>query len=166
MSVIGYTGNKLFLRSIIEKYSIRYNESFTFHEDEVFAYQYLQYIDKVIFTPDFGYHYEASDYHAKYGGDNFEPHYAVFSIIEQLHKKSPVTVTYEFYIKILCRSLFDSFLKKDIRCKDKLLRYYLILRKNPSVVGRFPLMQRIILSTYPNVAYIMLKLMAYVRRML
>lgn len=163
-NIVGYTGNKLFLRQILEKYSIQFDESFTFHEDEVFAYQYLQYIDKIVFTPQCAYHYNRPAFDVKYRGEIFEPHYAVFCIIEQIHRHKPINRAYEFYLRILYRSLFDSFLKKDKECKDKLRRYWYIIKRNSSSLSSFPLSQRMVLCLPLKIAYIVLKWGAMVRR--
>lgn len=166
LSIIGYTGNKLFLLNILNEYNIRYNESFTFHEDEVFAYQYLLHIDKVIFTPEYAYHYDIPDFSIKHEGDNFEPHYAVFNIIKQINSQYQIPSTYLFYIKILRRSLFDSFLKRDLDRMNKLLRYQQILSDNPSVLKSFPFIWRMILGCPHHLAFILLNLMACMRRIM
>lgn len=166
LSIIGYTGNKVFLSSILDKYNIRYNEAFSFHEDEVFAYQYLLHIDKVIFTPEYAYHYDMPDFSIKHGGDNFEPHYVVFNIIKQINLQEPIPVAYQFYIKILRRSLFDSFLKRDSDRINKLLRYQQLLVENPGILNSFPFIWRMVLGCSHQIAYIMLNLMACLRRII
>lgn len=165
LSIIGYTGNKLFSVSIISKYKIRYCEYFTFHEDEVFAYQYLQYTNNVIYTKKSGYNYEIPDFSIKYRkADNFEPYYIVFSIIDRINKVHPIPEAYTFYIKVLYRSLFDSFLKKDSNCKEKLLRYRFAVRNNSNVIETLPLKIRMALKLPPFIVFCILKVMALIRR--
>ncbi|WP_294455645.1 glycosyltransferase family A protein [uncultured Bacteroides sp.] len=165
LSIIGYTGNKLFLASIINKYKIRYCEYFTFHEDEVFAYQYLQYTNNVIYTKKSGYNYEIPDFSIKYRkADNFEPYYIVFSIIDRINKVHPIPEAYTFYIKVLYRSLFDSFLKKDSNCKEKLLRYRCAVGNDSSVIRILPLKIRMALKLPPFIVFFILKVMALIRR--
>ena len=166
-SIIGYIWNKLFLASIINEYRIRYCEYFTFHEDEVFAYQYLQYTSNVIYTKESGYYYEYNDYGIKYNkADNFEPHYIVFSIIDRINKIHPIPQAHTFYIKVLYRSLFDSFLKKDLNCKEKLLRYRFAVRNNSSVIETLPLKIRMALKLPSFIVFYILKVMALIRRKL
>ena len=166
-SIIGYIWNKLFLASIINEYRIRYCEYFTFHEDEVFAYQYLQYTSNVIYTKESGYYYEYNDYGIKYNkADNFEPHYIVFSIIDRINKIHPIPQAHTFYIKVLYRSLFDSFLKKDLNCKEKLLWYRFAVRNNSSVIETLPLKIRMALKLPSFIVFYILKVMALIRRKL
>lgn len=166
LSIIGYTGNKVLLLSILDKYNIRYNEAFSFHEDEVFAYQYLLHINKVIFTPEYAYHYDIPDFSIKHGGDNFEPHYVVFNIIKQINVRYPIPLAYQFYIKILRRSLFDSFLKRDSDRMNKLLRYQQIVSDNSRILKSFPFVWRMIFESPHYIAYIMLSLLACIRRII
>lgn len=164
--VIGYVWNKLFLKSVIDKYCHRFDESFVFLEDEMFVCKYLQFIDNVAFIPKLTYHYEMPDFNNKYKGDNFEPHYAIYIIIKVINSKSPIPNTVEYYIKLLRRSLFDSFLKRDSDRKNKLLRYQQLLAENSSVLRSFPFVWRMILECPNRFAYVMLNLMAYVRRII
>ena len=166
LSIIGYTGNKVLLLSILDRYNIRYNESFSFHEDEVFAYQYFLYIDKVIFTPKYAYHYEMPDFNTKYKGDNFEPHYVIYGIVKSLNSKISIPNAVEYYIRLLRRSLFDSFLKRDPERMSKLLRYQQILSDNPNILKSFPFVWRTILECPHQITYIMLNLMACIRRII
>lgn len=166
LSIVGYIWNKLFLTNVLKQYNIRYNESFSFHEDEVFAYQYLLHIDKVIFTPEYAYHYDIPNFSIKHGGDNFEPHYMVFNIIKQINSQYQIPSAYNFYIKILRRSLFDSFLKRDSDRKNKLLRYQHIISDNSNVLKSFPFVWRMVLVCPHHLAYVLLILMASMRRII
>lgn len=163
--IIGYVWNKLYLCSIINKYNIRFSECFSFLEDEVFNYMYLQYIESIIFTKESGYYYEIPDFNIKYtNADNFEPHYIVFTIIDKINKLHPIIETYRFYLKILFRSLFDSFLKKDSNCKEKLLRYRFAARNNSSVIETLPLKIRMALKLPSFIVFYILKVMVLIRR--
>lgn len=163
--IIGYVWNKLYSCSIINKYNILFYESFSFLEDEVFNYMYLQYIESIIFTKESGYYYEIPDFNIKYtNADNFEPHYIVFTIIDRINKLHPIIETYRFYLKILFRSLFDSFLKKNSNCKEKLLRYRFVVRNNSSVIETLPLKIRMVLKLPSFFVFYILKFMALIRR--
>ncbi|MDE6339933.1 MAG: glycosyltransferase [Muribaculaceae bacterium] len=55
-----YLGNpwgKLFLRSIIEKHNIRFNESIKYNEDRLFTFKYLSYVKQGIYTTEPVYEY-------------------------------------------------------------------------------------------------------------
>lgn len=164
--VIGYVWNKLFLKRVIDKYCHRFDESFAFLEDEMFVCKYLQFIGNVVFIPKVTYHYEIPDFRNKYKGDNFEPYYIIYGIIELINSKAPMPNTIEHYIKLLRRSLFDSFLKGDSDRMSKLLRYQQILSDNSSVLKSFPFVWRMILGCPHHLAYIMLNLMASLRRII
>lgn len=164
--IIGYVWNKLFLKSVIDKYCHRFDESFAFLEDEMFVCKYVQFVDNVAFIPKVTYHYEMPDFNNKYKGDNFEPHYGIYSIIKIINSKSPIPNTVEYYIKLLRRSLFDSFLKQDIERMDKLLRYKQLLAENSNVLKSFPFVWRVILECPHYLSYILLTLMASMRRII
>ncbi len=166
LSIVGYIWNKLFSANVLKKYNIRYNESFSFHEDEAFVYQFLLHIDKVIFTPEYAYHYDMPDFNIKHEGDNFAPHYVIFNIIKQINSEYQIPSAYNFYIKILRRSLFDSFLKRDSDRKNKLLRYQHIISDNSNVLKSFPFVWRMILVCPHKIAYVLLNLMAGMRRII
>jgi len=162
--VIGYVWNKLFLKSAIDKYCHRFDESFAFLEDEMFVCKYLQFINHVAFIPKVTYHYEMPDFNNKYKGDNFEPYYIIYGSIKLINSKAPMPNTIEHYIKLLRRALFDSFLKGDSDRMSKLLRYQQILSDNSSVLKPFPFVWRMIFECPHHLAYILLNLMACMRR--
>lgn len=163
--IIGYVWNKLYLFSIINKYNIRFCESFSFLEDEVFNYRYLQNIECIKFIKESGYYYEIPDFNIKYSNvENFEPNYIVFSIIGEINMLHPIIEAYKFYLKKLFSSMFDSFLKKDSNSKDKLLRYRFAVRSNPSVIETLPLKIRMVLKLPSFIVFYILKVMALIRR--
>lgn len=48
---------KLYIKSVIINNNIRFPENYSYGEDAMFFYQYLQYVDKVILSSYCGYHY-------------------------------------------------------------------------------------------------------------
>lgn len=54
---MGYIWHCLFSKCIIDKHKIRFNETLSFGEDAVFAFEYIQYMEKGQFIPYNGYHY-------------------------------------------------------------------------------------------------------------
>ena len=53
--VLGYLFGKLFRKGIIERYSIRFDESLRFREDDVFVLQYIEHISSWVSTSKCGY---------------------------------------------------------------------------------------------------------------
>lgn len=162
---IGYVWNKIFLLEIIRNHNVCYNESFTFLEDEVFVYEYLQYIDKVVFIPEVAYHYNIPDFSKKYTGNNFNPNYAIFRTLERINTNRGISnKPLVFYINKLYRSLFDSFLKKDPECRNQLIAYRNIIKSCPFAINVFPLIYRIVLKSNYEISFQLLKLMSHIRR--
>ncbi len=65
-SVIGYTVIKCFKRSIVEKYSLRFNTLFSLREDEEFVLRYLSVAKTMVSVDKIGYYYYIPDWDAKY----------------------------------------------------------------------------------------------------
>lgn len=64
---------------------------------------------------------------------------------------------------MLCLILF---LKNDINSKNKLKRYQQLLNENNNILKSLSPKYSMILSFHTDVAYVILKLMAYIRRKL
>lgn len=60
----GVVWNKLFRRSIIEQYSIRFNESISYMEDWSFLMKYLKYVKKIVKSPEQIYCYNRANINA------------------------------------------------------------------------------------------------------
>lgn len=54
---MGYIWHCLFNKQIIDKHNLKFSEQLSFGEDGIFAFQYLQYMDRAKFIPYKGYHY-------------------------------------------------------------------------------------------------------------
>lgn len=65
-SVIGYTVIKCFKRSIVEKYSLRFNTLFNLREDEEFVLRYLSVAKTMVSVDKIGYYYYVPDWCKKY----------------------------------------------------------------------------------------------------
>lgn len=57
----GYPWNKMFKRSIIQRYTIRFHEEISFLEDELFTIEYAQHINKAYYDSKAYYHYEIQE---------------------------------------------------------------------------------------------------------
>ncbi len=167
-SLLGYCFNKLFLLDVIRLYNVRFNEYLKYREDAVFVFQYLFHIDKVAYTDQIGYYYIVEDFYTKYSeAETFEPLYEIFLIVNRLYlSNTDERLYYKYYCKELFHALFDSFLKNDINSKNKLKRYQQFAFENNNILKSLSPKYSMILSFHTDVAYVILKLMAYIRRKL
>lgn len=55
--LLSFVWNKLFIRSWIEKASLRFDETCRIFEDELFVLEYLTVIRRVVYVPHYGYNY-------------------------------------------------------------------------------------------------------------
>ena len=66
----GYSVNKIYRKDIINKYSLRYDESLRVYEDELFIARYCAAMENVYIIPTVGYYYVLSNqFENKYLGD-------------------------------------------------------------------------------------------------
>lgn len=79
----GYLWVKLFRRSLIEQFSIRFDVQSTFREDEQFLSRYLEYATSLVYIDKVGYHYFFPPTRKSYRGD---PYYSIFPIFQSLDK--------------------------------------------------------------------------------
>lgn len=54
---LGGACNKLFVNAIIKKHKLLFDLRFSYGEDKIFTLQYLQYVEKIIFSDNCAYHY-------------------------------------------------------------------------------------------------------------
>lgn len=65
--VLKFIWNKLFYKKIIDKYNIRFDETFKVFEDEYFVLEFVERVHEVICIPDCGYnYYYPADYFDRY----------------------------------------------------------------------------------------------------
>lgn len=78
-----FVWNKLFSRALIERYGLRFNESFCIFEDEYFVLEYISWVSDVICIPQCEYnYYHPADFMTKYdfGIDAFQ------AVVELIYK--------------------------------------------------------------------------------
>lgn len=66
IGVVGYTVVKAFKASILKNNNIRFNEKYSYHEDEEFILRYLVHCNSVISVSVSGYNYVIPDFERKY----------------------------------------------------------------------------------------------------
>lgn len=168
-AILGYVFNKLFLLPKIRQNYIRFDEKLKYREDEVFVLHYCLYCNSgIVYTANSGYFYQALDYYTKYSNaEIFEPLFSIFLIINKLYCGSAnIQNCWNFYSLQLFHSLFDSFLKREQNCENKLLRFQDLLEKYPAILTLLPSWGRIVLSCRLCIAFIMMKTIATIRRLI
>lgn len=80
----GYVFLKMFKRSIIEEYRIRFDESFRFREDDIFVAQYIEHIESFSILPECRYIYFLPDGINKYNQRIGECSIKLYSIYEKI----------------------------------------------------------------------------------
>lgn len=108
-SLIGYCCVKLFSSSVISRNKIRFNENFTFREDEDFVLRYLKCINKISCIEQGAYFYEMPDLSTKYlSVDNFYTSLSMFYSVQSIYPLKN-NVLYQSYLLQLTNALFHSF---------------------------------------------------------
>lgn len=109
-SLIGYCYVKLFSSFVISKNKIRFNENFTFREDEDFVLRYLKCINKISCIEQGAYFYEMPDLSTKYlSVDNFATSLSMFQSVQCIYPLKNNNL-YQSYLYQLTNALFHSFI--------------------------------------------------------
>lgn len=66
--ILGYLWVKLFKRSIIESYKLRFDTRYNYQEDQEFCFRYFCYIKTIVCIENVGYYYYIPDWNLKYKG--------------------------------------------------------------------------------------------------
>lgn len=93
--------NKLFKRSIIEKYKIRLNESFKFKEDEEFLFRYMLNTQKIIATVKEEYVYSVSNWNKYDGIENLPTNISMYDSVLKIFNGKANLVTDSYLILLL-----------------------------------------------------------------
>ncbi len=102
--LLGYLWIKLFKRSIIESYKLRFNVQFNYWEDQEFCFRYFSCIKNIICTDDVGYYYFIPNWGSKYSKKN-----NMFYLYQSLYK-STIKI-YDGKINIFNIYFLDSWLE-------------------------------------------------------
>lgn len=111
---IGFLWCRMFKRNIIEKYHIRFNLNYSFQEDEVFVFQYLQYCENFVLLNDACYHYYIPNWSKKY--KKIDIHSRISALIDVIKCKRRIVGSYE-------NSLVKSDLNSLASCSVRLFSF-------------------------------------------
>lgn len=81
--ILGYLWVKLFKRSIIDTYKLRFDIRFNYQEDQEFCFRYFSYVKTMVCTKNCGYYYFPPDWECKYSKKN-----NMFYIYQSLYKSA------------------------------------------------------------------------------
>lgn len=81
--MLGYLWIKLFKRSIIDTYNLRFDIRFNYQEDQEFCFRYFLYVKTMVCTEKCGYYYYLPDWECKYSKKN-----NMFYIYQSLYKSA------------------------------------------------------------------------------
>ena len=129
-NLLGYLFIKLFMRSIINEYKIRFDEGLTFIEDGVFVMEYLSHTKYAFSTNRIGYHYNTPEWDKKYPQNNAISYLRLCREALEIRNSE----IFHFYINCSTEGLIDSFRKKLDNRFDILQEYSGIINdynKNP-----------------------------------
>ncbi len=87
--VLGYLFGKLFRKDIIERYSIRFDETLRFREDDVFVLQYIEHITSWVSTSKCGYIYFVPSPDKEYGSMATDCAELVFKSLNIIYNNYP-----------------------------------------------------------------------------
>lgn len=116
--------NKMYIKDIIIKNSIFFNESINLGEDYEFNVEYCKYIEKAIFIKDYLYNYNifSNSISSNYRKDEFEIRFNNVKKNEKLYdeKKYSKEIVYQKYIEVLIQSAISLIEKnKSMALKEK-----------------------------------------------
>ncbi len=122
--ILGYLWPKLFNRNVINAHALRFNQQFSFREDEDFILRYLRYAPQMLCVSSSAYNYVLPDFSKKYqAADNFYPFLSIFSTLKEIYNDTTDNWLLDDYAKELTQSLFFSFQNKTKDRKQKLRLY-------------------------------------------
>lgn len=149
--VLGYLWSKMVRRDVVERHHIRFDEHFTFREDEDFLLRCMLHIQRMSCTAEPGYYYNVPDFSAKYSaGDCFNPFLSIYRSLRTLYgaKRNWLLADYE---KELTQSLFDAYVH---HASDRRHRFVLFRRevgRRVMQVRNLSLISRYIAAYVPSV---------------
>lgn len=112
--IVGYVWNKMYKRSIIRDYSIKFDTSFRLYEDENFSLQYMSYCKNMVSTDTIGYFYHEPHWSVKYKGVNnlFILYQSEYESYKRIYKGKN-TLAIDYCWEMFTKELFSSFVMHD-----------------------------------------------------
>ena len=148
--ILGYVC-KLFNRNVINTHALRFNQQFSFREDEDFILRYLQYSPQLICVSSSAYNYILPDFSKKYqSADNFYPFLSIFSTLKEIYNDTMDNWLLDDYAKELTQSLFFSFQNKTKDRKQKLKLYRKEVGKRVLNVANLSVFSKCVLAFVPS----------------
>lgn len=149
--VLGYLWSKMLRRDMVERHHIRFDEHFTFREDEDFLLRYMLHIQRMSCTAEPGYYYNVPDFSAKYrAGDCFNPFLSIYRSLRTLYgaKRNWLLADYE---KELTQSLFDAYVHRSSDRRQRLALFRREVGRRVMQVRNLSLISRCIAAYVPSV---------------
>ncbi len=149
--VLGYLWSKMLRRDVVERHHIRFDEHFTFREDEDFLLRYMLHIQRMSCTAEPGYYYNVPDFSAKYrAGDCFNPFLSIYRSLRTLYgaKRNWLLADYE---KELTQSLFDAYVHRSSDRRQRLALFRREVGRRVMQVRNLSLISRCIAAYVPSV---------------
>lgn len=135
---------KIFRKSILNKYNIRFNEYISTHEDHLFVWQYIQHISTITLSDKISYHYMnhnveslSSKFHnseeyllvSNYLLNEIEKIINLYNIENKEYIKNTYSsfgLTQLFYAMLNSKSTNFNYILSEVKCKlDVLNKYYI-----------------------------------------
>ncbi len=92
---VGFLWCRLFKKSIIKEYDIRFNENYPLREDQEFIFHYMTKINSIKTIPISEYHYDCPSYSSKYKSISMALEAEItISILTHINSMTPVRNTY------------------------------------------------------------------------
>ena len=142
----GALWNKCFDKHVLDKYNIKFNESFRFREDEDFLLKYAMHIHGMKSINYYGYNYVMPEFNDKYKNiDVFDSFMSIYMSLKQLFKYNYII---EIYIKDLAYSVFDAYENNTNKRKIMLYSFRKNIGSNIFKVVLLPLHIRLALGAF------------------
>lgn len=163
--VLGYLWSKMLRRDVVERYHVRFDECFTFREDEDFLLRYMLHIQSMSCVVESGYYYNVPDFSSKYrAGDCFHPFLSIYHSLRTIYdvKRNWLLADYE---KELTQSLFDAFVRRAADRRHRLVLFRREVGRRVMQVGNLSLLSRCWLAYAPTsgCAFILIELKEWLR---
>lgn len=115
-----YIWNKMYKKSIIDKYNLRFDEDIHYNEDRLFLMQYLMHCEKVRQIPDKCYFFQRHDAAAiKLSMNDGRPSYRALTSVEAFYKM--LCESYKLNDEELTKKIQDMMVREEFKLIEKML---------------------------------------------
>lgn len=129
--ILGYLWVKLFKRSIIESYKLRFDTRYNYQEDQEFCFKYFCYIKTIVCIENVGYYYYIPDWNLKYLQKN-----NMFYLYQSLYKSAMIIYYKNFnnliayFLECWIQIIFNIYNDRDPFRRKSLLTFRKSVGKN------------------------------------